>query len=53
MINIEEELKKMLIKLLDDYYGDYRDDRYKEEVAQFIISYYYEIYELIKHRERS
>jgi len=50
VINIEEELKKML----DDYYGDCKDDSYKEEVAQFIISYYHEIYELIKqHTEGS
>jgi len=52
VINIEEELKKLLIKLLDDYYGDYKDDSHKKEVAEFIMSCYHEIYELIKHRER-
>jgi len=28
--------KEGIIKLLDDYYGDFRSDDFKEEVAEFI-----------------
>jgi len=43
-----EEEKEKLLKLLDEYYGNGRNDSHKEEVADFIISNVFQIVSILK-----
>jgi hypothetical protein len=45
-------MNEKLKKLLDDYYGDCRNDDYKEEIINFIIDQSDYIAEIIKDAEQ-
>jgi len=45
-------LKEKIIKLLNDYYGECRNDDFKEEVADFIEGYEKEIKEVMREQEQ-
>jgi len=44
-------MEEKLMELLNDYYGDSRSDDHKEEIADFIRGYSYELLEILKHNQ--
>ena len=42
-----DDEKEAIIKLLDDYYGDGRTREQKEEIAEFIESYFEPIFKIL------
>ncbi len=41
-------MKKKVLELLNDYYGDSRGSGYKEEIADFVRNYSHDLLEILK-----
>lgn len=48
---MREKTIDKLMKILDDYYGDCRDNRHKEEIIDFLEVYHKEVNEIIEEGE--
>jgi len=46
-----EESREKLMEMLNDYYGNSRDEDYKEEICDFIEIRFYDIEEAMKEEE--
>ena len=46
------KMEETLMELLDDYYGDSKDQDHKEEICEFIENYCYDIKAIIESEEQ-